>query len=215
MTTQDPTRGHADDHDPVDAPKRRTPVWLETLLTVTGALVLAFGIQALLVKPFKVPSASMLPTIKEGQRILANRIGERFGDPQDGQVVVFTPPAGAEQASQCQVPHGPDQACLRATPEKLRKAYVKRVVGVPGDRLQIVHGHVIRNGEPVREPYARTCDDAACNLRPFTVPSGTYFMMGDNRGNSNDSRYWGPLPRENVIGRAFATYWPPKQIGGL
>ncbi|MDQ8046040.1 MAG: signal peptidase I [Solirubrobacteraceae bacterium] len=211
MTTTDDT----DPPDTADEARTGMPAWLETVVTVVGALVIAFLVQAFVVKPFKVPSGSMLPTIREGQRILANRIGNDLGDPKDGQVLVFTPPAGAEQLAQCQVPHAADQVCLKATPGKAPKQYVKRVVGVPGDRLQIVHGHVIRNGRPVVEPYARTCDDAECNLRPFTVPGGTYFMMGDNRGDSNDSRYWGPLPRNQIIGRAFATYWPPKRIGGL
>ena len=88
-------------------------------------------------------------------------------------------------------------------------------VGGPGDKLQVREGHVIRNGKEVDEPYAQTCGGEICNIAEFTVPAGHYFMMGDNRGDSMDSRYWGPLPRDYVIGRAFATYWPPKRIGGL
>lgn len=192
--------------------------WIETVVVVAGALGIALLVQAFLIKPYKVPTPSMLPTIREGQRILADRIGNRLGDPKDGQIMVFNPPATAESGDpslQCGAPHPSDLPCLKAHGGKLGKAYVKRVVGVPGDRLQIVHGHVIRNGRPVDEPYARTCDDAVCNLRAFTVPGGTYFMMGDNRGNSLDSRYWGPLPRALVIGRAVATYWPPNRIGGV
>ncbi len=191
--------------------------WLETILVVIGALVLALLIQQFLVKPYKIPSPSMVPTLAEGQRILVNRIGNNFGDPQNGQIIVFNPPAGAgdQVIDKCAEPVRDDLPCLKPKEGKLKQAYVKRVVGEPGDKLRVENGHVIRNGKPVDEPYAQTCDDSTCNLKEFTVPAGTYFMMGDNRGNSEDSRFWGPLPRDYVIGRAFATYWPPKRIGGL
>ncbi|MDQ8043972.1 MAG: signal peptidase I [Solirubrobacteraceae bacterium] len=190
--------------------------WLETVLVVIGALVLALLIQQFLVKPYKIPSPSMVPTLDEGQRILVNRLGDHFGDPKNGQILVFNPPSGAEQSGEeCAVPHDENHACLQAKPGKLKQAFVKRVVGVPGDKISVKGGHVIRNGTPVDEPYARPCDDATCNIATFTVPAGHYFMMGDNRGNSDDSRFWGPIPRDYVIGRAFATYWPPKRIGGL
>ena len=190
--------------------------WIETVLVVIAALGFALLIQAFIVKPYKIPSPSMVPTLDEGQRILVNRIGERFGDPQNGQIIVFNPPSGAgDGGTTCATPHADDEACIKPTDGKLKQAFVKRVVGEPGDKIQITGGHVIRNGKPVDEPYAQSCEGASCNIEPFTVPAGHYFMMGDNRGNSDDSRFWGPLPRENVIGRAFATYWPPKRIGGL
>ncbi len=191
--------------------------WLETILVVIGALVLALLIQQFLVKPYKIPSPSMVPTLAEGQRILVNRVGNNFGDPKNGQIIVFNPPSGAGEmvADKCGAPVGDDQPCLKPKDGKLKQAYVKRVVGEPGDKLRVENGHVIRNGKPVDEPYAQSCEDDMCNLKEFTVPAGHYFMMGDNRGNSEDSRFWGPLPRDLVIGRAFATYWPPKRIGGL
>jgi signal peptidase I len=91
------------------------------------------------------------------------------------------------------------------------------VVGVGGDRLSVRGGRVYIDGRPLREPYARL-DDACpiCNLpEPVTIPEGHYFMMGDNRGASADSREWGPVPEDWVIGQAFATYWPPGKIGTL
>lgn len=191
--------------------------WLETILVVIGALVLALLIQQFLVKPYKIPSPSMVPTLAEGQRILVNRIGNNFGDPGLGDVIVFNPPAGAAPGApqECAVEVTETKPCLKAVDGKYDQAYVKRVVGLPGDKLSVKDGHVTRNGKPLDEPYARSCDGQLCNLDEFTVPAGTYFMMGDNRGNSEDSRFWGPLPRDLVIGRAFATYWPPKRIGGL
>lgn len=193
--------------------------WLETILVVIGALVLALLIQQFLVKPYKIPSPSMVPTLAEGQRILVNRVANNFGDPQNGQIIVFNPPSGAgpvaDESLQCAAPHASNEPCLKARDGKLKQAYVKRVVGEPGDRLRVTNGRLTRNGKAVDEPYAQSCDGDTCNLAEFTVPAGTYFMMGDNRGNSEDSRFWGPISRDLVIGRAFATYWPPKRIGGL
>lgn len=193
--------------------------FLETVLVVIGALALALLIQQFLVKPYKIPSESMVPTLVEGQRVLVNRLANNFSDPKNGQVVVFRPPSGAGPASEggegCGKPRPMGTACTTPEPDKYEQTYVKRVVGEPGDRIAVRGGRVIRNGKPVDEPYAVSCEDEICNLKEFTVPAEHYFMMGDNRGNSVDSRYWGPLPRDYVIGRAFATYWPPKRIGGL
>lgn len=187
---------------------------LETIGVVIGALVLALLIQQFLVKPYKIPSRSMVPTLVEGQRVLVNRLGNNFGDPKVGDIYVFRPPAGAGDG-ECAAPRDPGTACLKALPGKFSETYVKRLVGVGGDRLAVREGHLVRNGKEVDEPYAQTCDGEICNIKEFTVPKGQYFMMGDNRGDSMDSRYWGPLPRDYFIGRAFATYWPPKRIGGL
>jgi signal peptidase I len=191
----------------------------ELVLIVVVALGLALVIQALLVKPYRIPSQSMEPTLAVGQRVLVDRIGNRFGNPHDGDIVVFHPPAGADSQNrdQCgrQPPSG--EVCLVPTPEKSDSTFIKRVVGVPGDRIAIVDGHVIRNGKRVSEPYMRDCGGGPDCTFPteVTVPAGEYFMMGDNRGDSDDSRFWGPVPRDWIIGGAFATYWPPKRIGIL
>ena len=86
---------------------------------------------------------------------------------------------------------------------------------MPGDTIAVVGGHVIRNGKRTSEPFASGCSRAECNLNPITVPKDTYFMMGDNRGNSDDSRFWGPVPRKWIIGKAVVSYWPPKAAGTL
>lgn len=194
--------------------------WLETIGVIIGALVLALVVQAFVVKPYKIPSPSMEPTLAVGQRVLVNRLANNFSDPKVGEIIVFEPPSGAENnapgGEQCAAPRRPNTACLKPTPGKLGKAYVKRLVGLPGDRLSVKAGRLTRNGKAVDEPYAQPCEGGdVCDIPTFTVPKGGYFMMGDNRGNSDDSRYWGPVPRENIVGRAFATYWPIDRIGGL
>ena len=192
---------------------------LELVMIVAVALGLALAIQAFLVKPYRIPSGSMLPTLKVGQRVLVNRLGNRFNDPKIGEIVVFHPPAGAEGAGDtCGTPSPPPgTACDKPTPQKASVNFIKRVVGLPGDKLSIHNGHVIRNGKPESDSYIAPCaGGSACNLpQTITVPPGHYFMMGDNRGESDDSRFWGPVPRKWIIGGAFATYWPPKQIGLL
>jgi signal peptidase I len=191
---------------------------LEIVLIVAVALGLALGIQAFLVKPYRIPSESMVPTLEIGQRVLVNRIGMRFGDPDVGDVVVFHPPRGADEQQNCGAGQPePGQVCLRPTAEKADVNFIKRIVAGPGDRLRIVDGRVIRNGKRTREPFTRACGGGdVCNFpEEVTIPAGHYFMMGDNRGASDDSRFWGPVPRDWIIGPAFATYWPPRRIGIL
>jgi signal peptidase I len=191
---------------------------LELVLIVAVALGLALGIQAFLVKPYRIPSESMVPTLEVGQRVLVNRIGSRFGDPSVGDVVVFHPPAGAERSNECGGgPPPAGQVCITPTDERADVNFIKRVVAGPGDRISVRNGHVILNGERQQESFTRPCGGAeACDLpREVRVPADHYFMMGDNRGSSDDSRFWGPVPRDWIIGEAFATYWPPKRIGLL
>jgi signal peptidase I len=193
---------------------------LELVVIVAVALGMALAIQAFLVKPYRIPSESMVPTLQVGQRVLVNRIGSHFGEPKVGEILVFQPPVGAESATgdQCGRQPKPGAACDTPTPERADVNFIKRVVGGPGDTIAVRDGRVIRNGRPTEEPFiSDTCVDdqgAGCNFRnPITIPPGHYFMMGDNRGESDDSRFWGPVPEDWIIGNAFATYWPPKRIG--
>lgn len=189
----------------------------ELILIVAVALGLALGIQAFLVKPYRIPSESMVPTLIVGQRVLVNRIGNRFGSPHVGDVTVFHPPTGAEDSNECGAPHPDDEPCPAPTPTEAKVNFIKRIVAGPGDTIAIVDGHVIRNGKRQKEPFIEPCSGGEqCNFpKAITVPPNHYFMMGDNRGASDDSRYWGPVPRSWIIGDAFATYWPPKRIGLL
>jgi signal peptidase I len=199
--------------------KKRNPL-VEIVTIVVAALAIAFVVQLVLVKTYRIPSGSMEPTLDIGQRVLVNRIGTRFGDPSVGDIVVFHPPKGADDAGapQCGVATeglGSSRACSTPTPERSDQTFIKRVVGTGGDRIQIRDGHVIRNGRREADDFTNACGDGqGCTFDgTITVPDGSFFMMGDNRGQSDDSRFWGPVPKRWVIGTAIATYWPPKRIG--
>jgi signal peptidase I len=149
---------------------------------------------------FRSPSSSMEPTLKIGDRFLT--VGD--DSPERGDIVVFHPPAKALQFG-----------AFRQSPEDV--TFVKRVVGLPGDRLRVVDNRIVVNGSPLHEPYVRTspCTDV-CNLRrEIVVPPDHYYMVGDNRGESDDSRTWGPVRREDLVGRAFFRYLPLKRFGSL
>jgi signal peptidase I len=196
---------------------------VETLLFLAIAVVLAVTLQAFAVKPYKIPSGSMEPTLHVGDRVLVNRFAHRIlgHDPKVGDIVVFNPPVGADPASPvCGEPGqgaGSDAPCSKPTPEKSKQSFIKRVVAIGGDTVAVRGGAVYRNGKKADEPFIAACDpgSGACDFpNTITIPRGYVFMMGDNRGNSDDSRFWGPIPNDWVIGGAFATYWPPSRIGG-
>ncbi len=208
--------------------KKKSPASsvVELVVIVAVALGLALGIQALLVKPYQIPSESMVPTLVIGQRVLVNRIGERFSEPHVGDVMVFHPPAAATgdepgfdgEGSQCGARQMEGAACAKPVSRRSKDNFIKRVVAGPGDTVAVVEGHVVRNGKRQKEPFVQPrCDTGAAADFPKTIriPAGHFFMMGDNRECSEDSRFWGPVPKKWIIGNAFATYWPPKRIGLL
>ena len=199
--------------------KKQSPAssLVELVTIVAVALGLALGIQAFLVKPFRIPSESMVPTLAVGQRVLVDRVSERFGDPDRGDVMVFKPPRGADDNA-CGAEKPENAPCPRPTEQRSDTNFIKRVVGLPGERLKVVDNRVYINGRRQDEPFVNknTPCDQLCNLdREITIPKGHYFMMGDNRGASADSREWGPVPKKWMIGKAFVTYWPPRKIGKL
>ena len=166
------------------------------------------AIKAWVVNPYRIPSSSMEPTLhcahsspadgceaRFSDRVLANRFVYHFTDPERGEIVVFETPPEAEEI--CPGPGG---------------VFVKRLIGLPGDELEGRDGAVSLNGGLLSEPYVAGGDTGRA-FEPIIVPEGQYFMMGDNRSSSCDSRDWGPVPRENLIGPVFALYWPPQRIG--
>ena len=200
------------------APKSAVKSIIELVLTVAIAVGLALLIQAFIVKPYRIPSPSMVPTLDVGQRVLTNRL---INHPSVGDIVVFHPPHGADFNSPvCGNPNqgaSHPQACNVHTPQESTQTFIKRVVAGPGGTLFIRDGHVYRNGVKEQDDYIAPCGaDSSCNfLKPIKIPPGEYFMMGDNRGLSDDSRFWGPVPDKWLIGVAFFTYWPPDRLGTI
>jgi signal peptidase I len=202
--------------------KSLTSSLVELVVIVATALGLALLIQAFVVKPYRIPSGSMLPTLHINQRVLVDRIGTHFSSPHVGDIIVFHPP---KNYSECADPAEGDssasqtggKACDVAQSTPSSETFIKRVVGLPGDQLRIINGHVYRNGKREQDAYTIACGDAAsCNFPgTITIPKGDYYMMGDNRPDSEDSRFWGPVPKAWIIGKAFFTYWPPDRIGIL
>jgi signal peptidase I len=211
---------------------------VETISIIVVAVALALAIQAFLVKPFRIPSESMFPTLANGQRVLVDRVTGRFSPPGRGDIVVFRPPASVDKPNSCgDLSNPPNRPCPEAVNTRAKNNFIKRVVGLPGDEFAVQDGRAYVNGKPLREPYARItadCRDAGSRSReqtpeerkqeppdlcylpePIRIPPGHFFMMGDNRGDSTDSRAWGPVPEEWIVGQAFFTYWPPRRLGPL
>jgi signal peptidase I len=199
---------------------------VELVVIIAIALGLALGIQAFIIKPYRIPSGSMEPTLAIGQRVLVNRIGMDFGEPHVGEIAVFHPPEGAEEEECGPTPHVikfGEAPCSTPVPKEASVNFIKRIVAGPGDEIYIKEGHVYRKAVGTttfvreKDSYIRACGtNPECNFPdPIKIPAGHWFMMGDNRGESDDSRFWGPVPTGWIIGQAIATYWPPDRIGTL
>jgi signal peptidase I len=196
---------------------RRALRELPILLVV--ALLLALLIKAFLIQAFYIPSQSMEPTLRVGDRVLVNELAYRGHLPNYGDVIVFRSPS--EHAAS-----NPFSAFWQWVTSGLgvgpgaHSDYIKRVIGLPGDTVEISHGVVVVNGHRLNEPYVSSDRDFA-SYGPYHVPAGDLFVLGDNRTDSGDSR-WSPrdgglgyIPVSKVVGRAFAIIWPPGQVGGL
>jgi signal peptidase I len=200
-------------------PKSTVSSGVELVLIILVAVGLAFGIQAWVVKPYRIPSGSMEPTLAVGQRVLVDRIGTHFGKPHVGEIAVFHPPEGAQQeacGSGTRIAPG-GAPCSQPVAKEAGVNFIKRIGEGGREKNQKREGHVIRNGKREADSYIRPCPGVSeCNFPvAIKVPAGHWFMMGDNRGESDDSRFWGPVPTGWIIGGAFATYWPPDRIGIL
>ena len=188
------------------APRRRLGCALEIVETLVLTLVIYLVIHNFVAQPFEVEQESMMPTVNPGEYVLIDKISPRFSDYQRGDIVVFQPPDGFGQGG---VP------------------FIKRVIGMPGDTISLENGRVFvqqPGGSPVRidEPYlvhtisgdvAPTMPKDAEGTSSWTVPAGSYFVMGDNRPNSQDSRFFGVVHRELIVGRAWLRYFPLDRMG--
>jgi signal peptidase I len=158
----------------------------EVLITAVLALGIFLAIQAT-VQSFVVVGESMEPSVHEGQRLLVSKVSYYLGEPKRGDVIVFQPLGNAEED------------------------YVKRVIGLPGDSVEIRSGKVSVNGTVLDEPYIK--QPPAYAFKMNAIPSDEYFVLGDNRNNSNDSHNGWTVPRENIVGKAWVSLWPPRQWG--
>jgi signal peptidase I len=180
-------------------------VAIDWLVTIVGAIAIVLAIKAWIVNPYRIPSSSMEPTLhcarpgngcmaSFSDRVLANRLVYHFRSPHRGDIIVFdTPP---EAAVKCGA----------------GGTYVKRLIGLPGERWEERNGYVYIDGKRLDEPYVHDTRRDTRTLGPRTIAPGHYFFMGDNRAQSCDSRDWGTVPRANIIGEVFAIYWPPQRI---
>jgi len=205
---------HLQSRNPVDRLTRGLPhglrVTIDWAVTIIGAVAIVLLVKAFVVNPYRIPSSSMEPTLHCAQpaigcearfsdRVLANRFIYHLRDPRRGEIIVFkTPP---EARIKCGA----------------GGTFVKRLIGLPGDTVGVRrrggNGYVFINGKALNEPYIKTDRRATSQaFGPVKVKPGNYFMMGDNRSSSCDSRMWGTVPRDNLIGKVFATYWPPNRI---
>ncbi len=198
--------------DQLSMPAAPVPVPLGTpIRRRLGRRLLALGVLAAAglglathhsVGRYRVTSSSMEPTLQVGEQVAAANLGT----PAIGDIVVFHPPAGARPADPvCGASDqgsGSTQPCDTPLPQESSSIFVKRVVAGPGDYLSIVNGHVLRNGIREADSYIAPCArDDSCNFpTPVRVPAGEYYLLGDNRGVSDDSRFWGPVPRAWIIG---------------
>lgn len=190
-------------------PKRPGHVAAEWAILVVAALVIALVVKAYVFQAFYIPSESMVPTLRVGDRVLVNKLSYQLHDPHRGDIVVFKAPRGAETAD--------------------IKDLVKRIVGMPGDTLETRTGHVFINSKELREPYlAITAKSVMSTVPPGCaltaagdaravchIPRDGYFVMGDNRAFSKDSRVFGPIKRSAIVGRVFVRIWPITHLGFL
>jgi signal peptidase I len=180
-------------------------VTIEWLVTIVGAILIVLAVKQWVINPYRIPSSSMEPTLRCARpafgcdarfsdRVLACRLCYLLGEPKRGDVVVFnTPPLAAARCG-------------------AGGTYVKRLVGLPGEVWEERGGDVFIDGRRLDEPYVQAARRDARTVAPIRIPPGRYFMMGDNRNASCDSRRWGTVPRSSLIGKVVATYWPPERI---
>jgi signal peptidase I len=176
------------------ASKRGTRQVIEWMVLIAAALLLALLIKAFLFQAFYIPSESMVPTLNKNDRVLVNKLSYKFHDVHRGDIVVFEAPPGEEDDI---------------------KDLVKRVIGLPGDQIAFKDGVVYLNGSPLDESYLPegTITSQTCNVAAqVTVPANSYWVMGDNRQASKDSRCFGAIPKGDIVGRVFFKMWPPSDI---
>ena len=175
--------------------QKQQNLWIEGLQTIGLSVFLALGIRHFVAEARYIPTGSMEPTLQVNDRLVIEKISYHFAPPQRGDIVVFWPPAKLFQEG------------------NRREAYIKRVIGLPGDEVAVTNGQVFINGAVLEESYIKA--PPQYEWGPEVVPEAAYLVFGDNRNNSLDSHIWGYVPQENIIGRAAVRFWPPHRLGSL
>ncbi|MDP3984858.1 MAG: signal peptidase I [Acidimicrobiia bacterium] len=194
--------------------KPARPFWVELPFLLLIALTVAVSIKTFLVQPFYIPTESMLPTIEVNDRVMVSKLNYRFGEPQRGDIAVFISPLNGEDDAG--IPERVVRHILEAVGIRTASAddLIKRVVAVGGDTVEIKGGVLLVNGEAVPEPYLLE-PGGMPDFGPETVPADNVFVMGDNRRISYDSRRFGSIPYESLIGEAVVRIWPVSRFGGI
>lgn len=193
------------------------PFLKETVETILFVTIMIIVIKFFLGEPRWIPSSSMYPTLIEKDRVFVERVSGFYSSPKRGDILVFYPPS-------TNLKYGVWDVFSRLTGFFCKDiAYIKRVVGLPNETIEIKKERdtnsygVYIDGKKIEEPYILSEEDyIECNSTmlcgPFKIPEGEYFMLGDNRGNSQDSRFWGTLPEDRIIGRAVTIFWPLNRL---
>lgn len=172
----------------VEQAEKKRPFWSEIFESVVIAVLLAVLIRLFILEPFYIPSGSMEPTLREHDRIIVSKLNYLWAEPQRGDIIVF------------KYPRDP------------KRNFVKRIIAVGGETVALKNSRLYINGQEVPEDYLPPGLRFA-DFGPVSVPEGYFFMLGDNRNNSEDSRVWGFLPRRLIVGKALVIYWPPSRLG--
>ncbi len=168
--------------------------WVELTQTVVTAVILAFGIRTFVAEARYIPSSSMEPTLQINDRLIIEKLSYHFREPIRGDVVVFNP----------------TEALIA---QDFHDAFIKRIIGLPGETVEVKTGKVYVNGKEITETYI--AENPNYDYGPVEVPEGEYLVLGDNRNNSYDSHYWGFVPKDKIIGKAFVRFWPFNRSGPL
>lgn len=195
----------------------KRPRWVRPLVVVLVLLAALFFGSKFFVKAYKVPSPSMNPTIQEGDRLLMRRGGY---SPKVGDVVILHPPEAAVSGfggEQCEAgtPKRGHSCEVPSTSKPAKAAYVQRIVAGPGDKVKMLDGKILRNGAPTADTAFPGCTNDACSFLTYTVPAGHWLTIGDNRPNSDDGRFWGPISADAIGGPVAVRYWPLGRLGKL
>ena len=196
--------------------KKQLPFWIELPLLIGIALIVAVVIKTFLFQAFYIPSSSMEDTLQINDRVLVSKISYTIGDIGHRDIIVFDDPRGGFEQ--------PDEGALDSVVRNLLESvglvapqseFIKRVIGLPGDTVTGKDGDLLVNGVIQDEPYRKQPDRPLPDFGPILVPQDELFVMGDNRFASQDSRFFGTIPIDTVVGHAFVIIWPPSNWTGL